>query len=641
MSSDAEKYPLLSKVNYPSDIKSMDVSQLKLLCKDIREYLIDTISEIGGHFGGGLGTVELTVAIHKVFNTPYDLVVWDTGHQAYPHKIITGRKEALKKIRRLNGISGFLKRSESEYDAFGAGHATTSISAALGMAVARELNGQPDRKVIAVIGDGAMTGGMAYEAMNNSGVLNADLIVVLNDNNMSIAPNVWQISNYFTEMISHPEYNKFKGQIWDLTGKLDQFGDRLRKIASRLETGIKAVVTPGMLFEALGFRYFGPVNAHNLHQLIKIFEQTKTLKGPILIHAISEKGKGYKPAEGHIQKLHAATPFDKVTGEAIKKGGSLPSYTKIFGEALVEIVKDNPKVIGITGAMPDGTGLDILQKHFPKNYFDVGIAEEHGVTFAAGMATQGIIPVVAIYSTFLQRGFDQIIHDVALQKLHVVFVLDRAGLVGADGPTHHGVFDLAYLRLIPGMVVMAPKDEAELRDMLFTAVEYKDGPIAIRYPRGLALGVELKTGFRLIEIGKAENLIGGEDVALLALGSMVDYSLKAAKKLKEQGISCEVINMRFAKPLDTGMLDLVASKFQKIITLEENNLPGGFGSAIAEYFINKNYKNDIVIIGLPDKFVDHGTQEELHHILGIDPAGIAERIKEFINQKNIKQKVSL
>jgi len=639
--SDAVKYPVLSKVNYPSDIRQMDVTQLKGLCKDIREYLVDTISEIGGHFGGGLGTVELTVAIHKVFNTPYDLVVWDTGHQAYPHKILTGRKEALKKIRRLNGISGFLKRSESEYDAFGAGHATTSISAALGMAAARDLNNEPNRKVIAVIGDGAMTGGMAYEAMNNSGVIKSDLIVVLNDNNMSIAPNVWQISNYFTEMISHPEYNKFKGQVWDLTGKLDHFGDRLRKIAARLESGIKAVVTPGMLFEALGFRYFGPVNGHNLHQLIKIFEQTKQFKGPILIHTLTEKGKGYKPAENHVQRLHASTPFDKLNGEALKKSGGAASYTKIFGEALVEIVKSNPKVIGITGAMPDGTGLDYLQKAVPKNYFDVGIAEEHGITFAAGMATQGIIPVVAIYSTFLQRGFDQIIHDIALQKLHVVFVMDRAGLVGADGPTHHGVFDISYLRMIPGMVIMAPKDESELRDMLYTAVEYKKGPIALRYPRGNALGVDLKEGFNSIQIGKSEKLIDGEDVALLALGSMVDYSLKAAAKLKEQGISCEVINMRFAKPLDTEMLDRIAEKFHKVITLEENNLPGGFGSAVAEYFISNNYKNDLQFIGIPDTFVDHGTQEELHKILGIDPDGIVERVKEFIQSNKIKHEVSL
>lgn len=638
--SSQEKYPVLSKVNYPSDIKNLSVSELKVLCSDIRNYLVDTISEIGGHFGGGLGTVELTVAIHKVFNTPYDQVVWDTGHQAYPHKIITGRKEALKKIRRLNGISGFLKRSESEYDSFGAGHASTSISAALGMAAARDIK-KENRKVIAIIGDGAMTGGMAYEAMNNSGMLKSDLIVVLNDNRMSIAPNVWQISNYFTEMIAHPDYNKFKGQIWDLTGKLDHFGDRLRRIAARLETGIKAVITPGMLFEALGFRYFGPVNGHNIHQLVKLFEQVKELKGPVLIHAITEKGKGYKPAEGHWQRLHASTPFDKVTGQAIKKGATPPSYTKIFGEALVQIVKENPDVVGITGAMPDGTGLDILQKECPANYFDVGIAEEHAVTFAAGLATQGIIPVVAIYSTFMQRAIDQIVHDVTLQKLHVVFAMDRAGLVGADGPTHHGTFDITYLRMMPGMVIMAPKDESELRDMLYTAVKYGKGPIALRYPRGNALGVELKDSFELIEIGKAEKLTDGKDVAILALGSMVDYALKAADRLSLEGINCEVVNMRFAKPLDTDLLDDIAERHSKIITVEENSLPGGFGSAVVEYFIDNNYKNDILRIGLPDHFVDHGTQEELHHLLGIDPAGIAEKVKIFCKSKRINQEVIL
>ncbi len=633
--SDFSKYKVLSLVNDPSDIRKLDGSQLKTLCSDVREYMIDTISEIGGHFGGGLGTVELTVALHKVLNTPYDLIVWDTGHQAYPHKILTGRKELLPGIRQLNGISGFLKRSESEYDTFGAGHASTSISAALGMAVARDINNEP-RKVVAVIGDGAMTGGMAYEAMNNSGLIKSDLIVVLNDNRMSIAPNVWQISNYFTEMIAHPEYNKFKGQIWELTGKLDQFGDRLRKIAVRLESGIKAVITPGMLFEALGFRYFGPINGHNIHQVVKIFEQVKDLKGPILVHAITQKGKGYKPAEGHEQRLHASTPFDKLTGKAHKKSGAKPSYTSIFGNALVEIVRQNPKVVGITGAMPDGTGLDILQKNCPANYFDVGIAEEHAVTFAAGMATQGTIPVVAIYSTFLQRAFDHIIHDVALQKLHVVFVLDRAGLVGADGPTHHGAFDLSYLRMIPGMVIMAPKDESELRDMLYTAVRYNNGPIALRYPRGTAIGVPLKAGFEAIEIGKSEQLLRGEQVALLAVGSMVQYSLKAAEKLEAEGISCEVINMRFVKPLDHERLDDIAKRHTKIITLEENALAGGFGSAVSEFLADKNYKSDILRIGLPDHFVDHGTQEELHRLLEIDAEGIFQKVKKFVS----KQKVS-
>ncbi len=636
--SDAENYKILSMINFPEDVRKLDGTKLKELCTDLRSYLIDTVSEIGGHFGGGLGTIELTVAIHRVFNTPEDLVVWDTGHQAYPHKILTGRKDALKRIRKLNGISGFLKRSESEYDAFGAGHASTSISAALGMAVARDLKNEK-RKVIAVIGDGAMTGGMAYEAMNNSGLIKSDLIVVLNDNNMSIAPNVWQISNYFTEMISHPDYNKFKGQIWDLTGKLDQFGDRLRKIAIRLENGIKAVVTPGMLFEALGFRYFGPVNGHNVYQLIKLFEKIKDFKGPILVHAITQKGKGYKPAEEHSQKLHASTPFDKVTGKALKKAGGLPSYTSIFGKAMVQIVKDNPNVVGVTGAMPDGTGLNLLQENFPKNYYDVGIAEEHAVTFAAGLATQGIVPVVSIYSTFLQRAFDQIIHDVSLQHLHVVFVLDRAGLVGADGPTHHGAFDISYMRLIPGMVIMAPKDESELRDMLYTAVNYKDGPITIRYPRGSALGIELKEHFDLIEIGKGEYIRDGKDVVFLAIGSMTNYAVKAAERLDDEGISVEVINMRFAKPLDTEIIDTVVKRHTKIITLEENTLSGGLGSGILEYMAEKGYKNDVLRIGLPDSFVEHGTQAELHHLLGIDPEGIVEKTKLFYESKIINHEV--
>ena len=635
-----EKYKILSKVNYPADIKNLDVPHLKILCSDIREYLIDTISEIGGHFGGGLGAVELTVAIHKVFDTPKDLVVWDTGHQAYPHKILTGRKEALKGIRKLNGISGFLKRSESEYDTFGAGHASTSISAALGMAFARDIH-KNNKKIIAVIGDGAMTGGMAYEAMNNSGLLKSNIIVVLNDNNMSIGPNVWQVSNYFTEMIAHPDYNKFKGQIWDLTGKLDLFGDRLRKIAGRLESGIKAVVTPGILFEALGFRYFGPINGHNLHQLIKIFEQVKNLKGPILVHTITQKGKGYEPAEEDKQKLHASKPFDKLTGKAFKKENGPPAYTKVFGNALTEIVKENPLIIGITAAMPDGTGLDILQKSFPKNYIDVGIAEEHAVTFAAGLATQGVIPVVAIYSTFLQRGIDQIIHDVGIQGLHVVFVLDRAGLVGSDGPTHHGTFDLTYLRLVPGMVIMAPKDESELRDMLYTAINYKGGPIALRYPRGSALGVKLKESFEAIEIGKSEHLQHGNDVALLAVGSMVDYSIKAAKILEEEGIHPEIVNMRFIKPLDVEMLEDISIRHNKIVTLEESTLIGGFGSGVLEYFNEKNYKNDILRIGLPDRFINHGTQSELHHLLEIDPEGIAKKVKTFCKNQSIKQKVAV
>ncbi len=630
---DPNVYKILSQVNYPEDFRQLDINDLKILCQDVRQYMVDVISEIGGHFGGGLGTVELTVALHKVFNTPHDLLVWDTGHQAYPHKILTGRKEQLPTIRQFKGISGFLKRSESEYDTFGAGHATTSISAGVGMAAAGRIQ-KSGKKVVAIIGDGAMTGGMAYEAMNNAGFQKSDMIVVLNDNNMSIAPNVWQISNYFTGLITHPEYNRFKGYVWDLTGKMDSFGDRLRKAVGRLEHGIKAVITPGVLFEALGFRYFGPIKGHNLHQLIKVFELAKDLNGPILIHTLTQKGKGYAPAENHEQKLHASTPFDKVTGKAYKKEGTPPAYTKIFGDALVEIINQNDNVVGITAAMPDGTGLNILAEKRPDRYFDVGIAEEHGVTFAAGMATQGIIPVVAIYSTFLQRAIDQIIHDIALQKLHVVFVLDRAGLVGADGPTHHGTLDLTYLRMIPGMVIMAPKDEAELRDMLYTAVEYKDGPIAVRYPRGNALGVKLEPGFRKLPLGKAEEVTEGDDVAVLAVGNFVNYAVKASEMLKKDGINPKIVNMRFIKPFDTGLLDKVAHSHKKIVTLEENTIIGGFGGAVAEYFIDKGYKNDILRIGLPDKFVDHGTQTELHDMLGIDPKGIYLKIKQFCESIN-------
>ncbi len=627
---DQSKYQVLFKIDSPKDIRSLSQIDLKILCSEVRQYMVDVISQIGGHFGGGLGTVELTVALHKVFDTPNDLLVWDTGHQAYPHKILTGRRDQLKTIRQLNGISGFLKRNESEYDSFGAGHATTSISAALGMAEgSKQCNTK--KKVVAIIGDGAMTGGMAYEAMNNAGVNKSNLIVVLNDNKMSIAPNVWQIHNYFNEMIAHPEYNKFKGAIWDLTGKLDHFGDRIRKVAARLETGIKSVITPGVLFEALGFRYFGPINGHNLPQLIKMFEQIRILDGPILVHILTEKGKGYTPAEEHVQRLHASTPFDKITGEAIKKAGGAPSYTSIFGKALVEIARQNEKVVGITAAMPDGTGMDIFQKEFPKRYYDVGIAEEHGVTFAAGLATQDVIPVVAIYSTFLQRGFDQIVHDVALQKLHVVFVLDRAGLVGADGPTHHGTFDLTYLRMIPGMVIMAPKDESELRDMLYTAINTCKGPVAIRYPRGSALGVSVKEGFESFEIGKAETVKEGKDIAILAVGNMVGYAVKASEKFVEDGIDAEIVNMRFVKPIDEVKVLDIARRFKKIITIEESTIVGGFGSAVLELLADKNIKTDVLRIGLPDSFVDHGTQEELHKLLEIDPEGIYNKAKKFLS----------
>jgi 1-deoxy-D-xylulose-5-phosphate synthase len=635
-------YRILPRINSPDDLKGLSVRELEELASEIREFIIDTISKVGGHLGASLGVVELTLAVHYVFNAPRDKIVWDTGHQGYVHKIITGRRDVFHTIRQFKGISGFLKRSESIYDVFGAGHASTSISAALGIATARDFDGQ-DYKVVAIIGDGAMTAGLAYEAMNNAGVLKKNLIVILNDNNMSISPNVWAVSKYFTELIASSHYNKLKSFVWDLTGQLDSVGDRIRKLAARVEGGVKAIITPGMLFEALGFRYFGPVNGHNIQKLIRILSEIKNLNGPILLHVITQKGKGYKPAEEDEQKLHGVTPFDKVTGKMYKSDKPQPpSYTKVFGEAVVQLARQNSKIVGITAAMPEGTGLNILKKEIPERFFDVGIAEQHAVTFSAGLATEGYIPICAIYSTFLQRAFDQIIHDVALQHLHVVFALDRAGLVGADGPTHHGAFDLSYLRLIPNMVIMAPKDESELRDMLYTATIYNKGPVAIRYPRGNGVGVPLKENFDLIEIGRAEILREGNDIAILAVGSMVYPSLKASEKLSSYGIDAMVVNMRFVKPLDEELLDYVFERFDKVVTVEENTIRGGFGSAVLEYAAMRGVKNvKFLIHGIPDEFIEHGTQNELWRMLKLDPDGIVERIIETFDFEILKDKTKI
>jgi 1-deoxy-D-xylulose-5-phosphate synthase len=635
-------YRILPRINSPDDLKGLSVRELEELASEIREFIIDTISKVGGHLGASLGVVELTLAVHYVFNAPRDKIVWDTGHQGYVHKIITGRRDVFHTIRQFKGISGFLKRSESIYDVFGAGHASTSISAALGIATARDFDGQ-DYKVVAIIGDGAMTAGLAYEAMNNAGVLKKNLIVILNDNNMSISPNVWAVSKYFTELIASSHYNKLKSFVWDLTGQLDSVGDRIRKLAARVEGGVKAIITPGMLFEALGFRYFGPVNGHNIQKLIRILSEIKNLNGPILLHVITQKGKGYKPAEEDEQKLHGVTPFDKVTGKMYKSDKPQPpSYTKVFGEAVVQLARQNSKIVGITAAMPEGTGLNILKKEIPERFFDVGIAEQHAVTFSAGLATEGYIPICAIYSTFLQRAFDQIIHDVALQHLHVVFALDRAGLVGADGPTHHGAFDLSYLRLIPNMVIMAPKDESELRDMLYTATIYNKGPVAIRYPRGNGVGVPLKENFDLIEIGKAEILREGNDIAILAVGSMVYPSLKASEKLSSYGIEAMVVNMRFVKPLDEELLDYVFERFDKVVTVEENTIRGGFGSAVLEYAAMRGVKNvKFLIHGIPDEFIEHGTQNELWGMLKLDPDGLVERIIETFDFEILKDKTKI
>jgi 1-deoxy-D-xylulose-5-phosphate synthase len=625
-----QRYPYLDTVHHPGDMRRLAPHELKALCSEVRDYLVEVVSRTGGHLGAGLGAVELAVALHYVFDTPNDKLVWDVGHQAYPHKILTGRKDRLHTIRQYRGLSGFLKREESEFDTFGAGHASTAISAALGIVAARERMGQ-NYKVVAVVGDGAMTGGMAYEGMNNAGLLKKDFIVVLNDNNMSIAPNVWAISNYFTQLISNPSYNRFKSNIYQLTGKLESWGDRIRQVASRVEEGIKVIITPGMLFEALGFRYFGPVNGHNISQLVRIFQDVKNYTGPLLVHVVTQKGKGYKPAEADIQRLHGVTPFDKITGLSPKKAETAPTYTKVFGQALVELARENPRIVGITAAMPDGTGLDQLQKELPDRFYDVGIAEQHGVTFAAGLATQGCVPVAAIYSTFLQRAFDQVIHDVALQHLHVVFALDRGGLVGADGPTHHGVFDLAYLRLVPGMVIMSPKDESELRDMLYTATVYDKGPIVLRYPRGNGVGVPLKQGFEQIAIGKGEVLRSGRDAAILAVGPIVQNALKAAEMLALEGIMCEVVNMRFVKPLDIELLDTIAKRFAMIMTVEDNVVSGGFGSAVAEYLASRQITRvHLKIHGVPDRFIEHGTPAELYAELKLDAQGIVHTLRELL-----------
>ncbi|MDB5032987.1 MAG: 1-deoxy-D-xylulose-5-phosphate synthase [Chlorobi bacterium] len=637
-----DDYPLLKHIDTPHDLRKLEPTQLRQVCNEVRQYMVDVICQVGGHFGAGLGVVELTVAAHYAFNTPEDKIIIDTGHQGYPHKILTGRKELLHTIRQKGGLSPFLKRSESEYDVFGAGHATTSISAALGVATARDLAGK-NFNVVSIIGDGAMTGGMAYEAMNNCGLQGRRIIVVLNDNRMSIAPNVWAISNYFTQIAQTSMAQKIRGRVWDMAGEMGVWGDRFRRLASRLEEGVKAVITPGMLFEALGFHYFGPENGHNVNKLVDFFNFAKSIDGPVLLHITTEKGKGFAPAEADAsQRLHALSgPTDRATGKAITKPQALnavavpkpPKYQMVFGKALVEIAKLNPRVVGITAAMPDGTSLDLLAQTFPDRFFDVGIAEEHAVTFAAGMATEGAVPVVAIYSTFLQRGFDQIVHDCSIQHLPVVFALDRAGLAGNDGPTHHGALDLSYLRIIQDIVVMAPKDEAELRDMLYTAVHYGKGPIALRYPRGEGYGVPMSETFTAIEIGTGERLREGRDVAILAIGDMAWPAVAAAELLDAEGVSAEVINARFVKPLDTALIDDICSRFEKIITLENNVTAGGFGSAVVEYIVTQPYHQhvDICVHGLPaNSFVEHGDAAELLADLDLDVEGIARVVRRFI-----------
>lgn len=616
---------LFDTIDDPADLRALDVHDLRHVCTGIREFLIDNVARTGGHLGAGLGTVELAVALHYAFDTPKDKIIWDVGHQAYPHKLLTGRKTNFHTLRQYQGISGFLKRKESPYDVMGAGHASTSISAALGIATARDHAGE-DYKVCAVIGDGSMTGGMAYEAMNNCGLLKKNMIVILNDNKMSIAPNMWAISNYFNELVASPTYNRFRTNVWELAGHFDQLGDRFRRVASKVEGGLKSIITPGMLFEALGFRYFGPINGHNVVSLVKIFEEVQDWAGPVLVHVVTQKGKGYAPAEADGQNLHGVNPFDKITGKSPRKTDVAPAFTTVFGTALVEIAKEDPSVVAVTAAMPTGTGVDIFMSEFPDRSFDVGIAEQHAVTFAAGMAIEHCTPIVAIYSTFLQRAYDQIIHDIAIQHLPVVFVLDRAGLVGADGPTHHGTFDLSYLRCIPHMVVMAPSDEQELRDMLYTAIQHKEGPSAIRYPRGNALGVELRPGFTQLPIGKGLIRREGKDVCILGAGIMVQNALKAADLLEHCGLHAGVVDMRFIKPLDTALLDDLATRYSYFISIEDNSIMGGFGGAVSEHFTHAQITARLRVHGIPDEFIEQGTQEELYRSIDIDPLGIARTV---------------
>lgn len=616
----------------------MPESDLPYAADDLREFMVETITRTGGHFGAGLGVIELTVALHYVFNTPKDKIIWDTGHQGYPHKILTGRKHLLHTIRQKDGLSGFLKPSESEYDVFGAGHASTSISSALGIAAARDYL-KEDYKVVAVIGDGAMTGGLAFEAMNNCGVQKRDIIVIMNDNNISIDPNVSAISNYFNQIFASRTVNKIRGKAWDFAGKFDSLGDRLRQMGSRVEGGLKSIMTPGMLFEAFGFNYFGPLNGHNVLKLVKMLKLIKELKGPILLHIMTEKGKGYAPAEKDFRRLHAIGKIDKETGLSLAKIADTnepPLYYNVFGQALLEICKNDDSVIAITAAMMDGTGLNILHEAYPEKVIDVGIAEGHAVTFSSGMATQGMIPVIAIYSTFLQRAYDHIIHDCALQNLHCVFVLDRAGLVGEDGPTHHGVMDIVYLRSIPNMKLMAPKDENELRNMLYSAINvYTDGPSAIRFPRGKALGKSIEN-FKAIPLASWEKIRTGKDLAILAVGKMVNEAERAAELLEAEGIDVELINARFIKPLDKEMLLDTLNNFDRIITIEEGQIHGGFGSAVLEFAsMHEIDSAKIHLHGIADQYVNHGTQQELLEELHLDAKGIAEFVRTLVLQKKL------
>lgn len=628
----AGKY--LEKIVYPSDLKSLSESDLHLVCEDLRQYIIDTVSVYGGHFGASLGVVELSVALHYVFNTPYDQLIWDVGHQAYGHKILTGRRAKFHTNRIYNGLSGFPKRKESEYDAFGVGHSSTSISAALGMAIGSNLKGEKDRQVVAVIGDGAMTGGMAFEAMNHAGDINPNFLIILNDNCMSIDPNVGALKDYLTDITTSHTYNKIKDEVWSVLGKVSKFGVNVQEIASKVEAGLKAsLLKHSNLFESLNLRYFGPVDGHDVHHLVKVLADLKNIPGPKILHCVTVKGKGFALAEKDQTLWHAPGKFDKITGEIRKKVFNKPQppkYQDVFGHTLLELAKLNGKVTGVTPAMPSGSSMNIMMKEMPDRAFDVGIAEQHAVTFSAGLATQGLVPFCNIYSTFMQRAFDQVIHDVCLQNLSVVFCLDRAGFAGADGPTHHGAYDIAYMRCIPNMIVSAPMNEQELRNLMYTAQLDGAGPFTIRYPRGEGVMPNWKTPFEKIEIGRGRMVKSGEDVAILSIGHIGNLALLAANELKDDGVSVAHYDARFVKPLDTRMLHEIFQKFDRVITLEDGCLMGGFGSAVLEFAADFGYSSKIKRLGIPDLVIEHGEQMELYAECGFDLNGIKRAVLEIL-----------
>ncbi len=618
-----DKSSILSAVNFPEDIRRLDLAQLNRLAGEIREKIIDIVSRNGGHLASSLGTVELTLAIHYVFNTPRDKVIWDVGHQAYAHKIITGRKNLFHTLRTKGGISGFPRREESLYDVFNTGHSSTSISAAIGMAEARCLNGG-DFKIVAVIGDGSISAGMAFEALNWAGDRNKNLIIILNDNELCISPNVGAMSSYLNRIMTGHTVTRFKTELKNFLKSIPSIGEQMVKFTKQVEESLKGLVVPGVLFEELGFTYVGPLEGHRLDNLIKNLKNVRELPGPVLVHVITKKGQGYKFAEDDPAKFHGIAPFKIDTGEPVDEDTAPLSYTKIFGRTIIKLARDNPRIVAVTAAMSEGTGLDEFAREYPGRFYDVGMAEQHGVTFAAGLATEALIPVVAIYSTFLQRAYDQILHDVCLQKLPVVLALDRGGFVGADGPTHHGLFDFSYLRSIPNIIVMAPKDENELQHMLKTAVEC-GGPVSIRYPRGRGAGVPIDDIPVSLAVGKGEIVYDAENanLAIVAIGSTVYPAIAAAAKLKAEGINAMVINARFVKPLDEGLLCDTAKSIKSIITVEENVLMGGFGSAVLELFEEKGI-HDVIVkrLGIKDKFVEHASQKELRRMYGIDEEGI-------------------